>query len=215
MGSPQMSDGTIIDSVEPMLGKFLHELTPKLKPWQDRLQSDPLSFSQIEQELQQDFSRGAGMIAVGLLGAVMSSKEFLDAAHQTRAGFAYPLKAGQNRKIKFQMLGGFVIWLCSLYCAPGRGLFRKSRPGASGVHIELVQFGMSTTVSPEVENRIARQTALCSSFSLAHEQLERDGLKADIKFVRRVALNCGQRLRVTETEKTANFSGADTTNLSV
>jgi len=45
---------------------------------------------------------------------------FLATAEQTRREFATPLRLGRERKIQVRLLGGLLIWLTSLYCAPRR-----------------------------------------------------------------------------------------------
>ncbi|MFN5534084.1 MAG: hypothetical protein ACK5EN_01305, partial [Planctomyces sp.] len=50
------------------------------------------------------------------------------------------------------------------------------------------QFGFGKKVSPGVESRIARQSALCPSFDSATKELNRDGMDLDVKTTRRVAL---------------------------
>jgi hypothetical protein len=200
-GAYQMPNGDFVSSPDQMLGMFVGELSRNFKPWIERLQQDPQSLSQIEQEVAAVCARGAGMIVVGLMAVVHASEQFTQAAERARKHFAYPLGRGRDRRLSVQMLGGFVIWLTSMYCEPGRGLFRKSRPKARGQYVELAQFGLADGVSPEVESRVARQAALCPSMKLAQQQLAREGLDYHTSVVRRMALQTGDSLLCLRTDQ--------------
>lgn len=193
-GAYQLPNGDLVNSPDQMLGLFIGELTRNFQPWLDRLKKDPQSLCELEREVSACCTRGAGMIVVGLMAAVHASDQFVRDAKRMRKNYAYPLSSGRERKISVQMLGGFIIWLSSLYCEPGRGLFRRARPNAKGLYVELAQFGCTSGVSPEVESRVARQAALCMSLKLAQQQLEREGTKFDTRTVRRIALQNGEDL---------------------
>lgn len=63
--------------------------------------------------------------------------------HRTRTGvhsrknFSHPLAKGRKRALRVKLLGGFVMWISSLYCEPRRGLFRQADDEATGVYIEI------------------------------------------------------------------------------
>jgi hypothetical protein len=200
-GAYQVPNGDFVTSPDQMLGMFLGEMSRNFSPWIERLKQDPQSLSQIEQEVAGTCARGAGMIVVGLMAVVHATEQFTQSAEQTRKQFAYPLSRGRERRLSVQMLGGFVIWLTSTYCAPGRGLFRKSRPDAKGLYVELAQFGLTEGISPEVESRVARQAALCPSMTLAKQQLAREGLDYHTSIVRRMALQTGENLLCLRTDQ--------------
>jgi hypothetical protein len=89
-----------------------------------------------------------------------------------------------------------LIWLTSLYCAPRRrrGDLADEEGGASpGLYVELAQFGFGKGCSPALESRVARQAALHTSYQNATDELARDGVVLDVKCVRRIATQCGER----------------------
>ncbi len=186
--------GYQIESVVQMFGQFSGELSLQLPRWQERLMDDPGCLLEIEQEARTVFERGAAMVVGGLVAFALASRELAEASERTRRGFAYPLARGRERKIRVQLLGNFFMWISSLYCEPKKGLFRKARPDASGVYVELAQFGFGKGVSPGLESVVARKAAMYPSLELAREDLERDGIKLDVKAVRRVANQCGQSM---------------------
>jgi hypothetical protein len=76
--------------------------------------------------------------------------------------------------------------------APRKG--RKRLEVVSGMHIEQAQFGTAKKISPGLESTVSRQSALCPSFELACDELDRQGLSLDLKTVRRISQQCGDKL---------------------
>jgi hypothetical protein len=187
-------DGEMIQSVGQMVGKFTGELYPKLAMWEQQLMQSPESLESIEHEVKAAFLHGAGMITSGLIAVVLLSKDLEHKSERTRRGFDYPLARGRNRDIRVRLLGGFFMWVSSLYCEPKKGVFRRTRPDATGLYIELAQFGFGKGVTPAVQSTVSRQAALSPSFQFAANELARNGLKLDAKSVRRIANQCGENL---------------------
>lgn len=196
MGTLRMGgkDGDLIQSAGQMVGKFTGELVSKLAIWEKQLLQSPESLEDIEQEVHAAFLRGAGMVTSGLLAVALLSKDVEQRSEETRRGFDYPLARGRNRDIRIRLLGGFFMWANSLYCEPKKGVFRKTRPDATGLYVELAQFGFGKGVTPAVQSTVSRQAALSPSFQFASKELARNGLKLDAKSVRRIANQCGENL---------------------
>ena len=188
MGNP---NGEAIESVAQMLGKFIGELYPKMTQWKERLSESPDSLVEIEQEAHDLFLRGAGMIVAGVVAVVLASEQFAAKTEATRKDYGTPLGKGRNRTLRIQMVGGFLMWVTSLYCEPKSKLIRRKETKAPGVHVELVQFGFGKRISPQVQSMVSRQSALCPSFEMATHELSRMGIKHNIKAVRRIAQQCG------------------------
>jgi hypothetical protein len=103
--------------------------------------------------------------------------------------------------MQVRLLGGLLIWVTSLYCAP-RGNWRgKPQEKIPGLHIELTQFGIGKGCSPALQSRVARQAALCPSLEFAQQELARSGVKLDMKAVRRITQQCGDGLLALRTEE--------------
>jgi hypothetical protein len=177
-----------------MFGRFSGEVVPKFAEWERRLRQRPEDLEAIECQVQQAFQRGAGLVVAGMISVVMQTSEFAAAAEQTRQNYGTPLARGRNRTLAVRLLGGVMMWVTSLYCEPRRGAFRRSAEQLSGLHIEQVQFGFAKKVSPGLESQVSRQAALCPSFELAAAELARGGVALDVKTVRRVAQQCGEKL---------------------
>ena len=183
-----------VRSVEEMVGQFQLELGAALPGWKARLKSHPDQLEELEREVHSLFSRGADLLAVGLVAVVMKETSFDQACERTREGFAYPLERGRQRSRQVRMLGGLVLWITSLYCAPRRGRDRLDAEKVPGVYVELTQFGFGKGCTPGLQSKVARQAALCPSYQLAQQELERDGVVLDTKTVRRITGQCGEGL---------------------
>jgi hypothetical protein len=196
MGMTKMGgkDGEVIQSVGQMVGKFTGELFPKLGQWEEQLMHSPDCLEAIESEVKEAFLLGAGMITSGLIAVVLLSKDLERKSEATRRGFDYPLARGRTRDIRIRLLGGFFMWVSSLYCEPKKGVFRRTRLDATGIYIELVQFGFGKGVTPAVQSTVSRQAAMSPSFQFATNELARNGLKLDIKSVCRITNQCGENL---------------------
>ena len=189
-------DGEFIKSLSEMLVRFNGEVFSRLTEWERRLKADPQNLEALEQEVQREFARGAGLLVAGLISVVMQTPEFSAAAEQTRKEYSVPLSKGRDRKMSIQLLGGVIIWITSLYCEPSRrrGKDESHIEVVSGMHIEQAQFGMAKKISPGLESAVSRQSALCPSFELACDELDRQGLSLDLKTVRRITQQCGDKL---------------------
>ena len=186
-------NGRVVQSVEEMAGRFASELMTLMGGWKERLMSSPAELEQLEREVHAAFSRGADLVVAGLVAVVMKQPAFDAASEQTRTAYAQPLTLGRKRTIRVRLLGGLLIWVASLYCAPRKGS-RSSEEQASGLYVELAQFGCGKGITPGLESRVARQAALCPSLEWARQELERDGVELDVKTVRRITYQCGEGL---------------------
>jgi hypothetical protein len=192
-----------LKSAEEMVGRFQAELITALPGWKERLRSQPEHLGELEREVHVAFSRGADLVIAGLVAVVMKTTAFDEASERTRQGFAYPLERGQPRTRRVRLLGGLVLWITSLYCAAHRTRRTAADEKVPGVYVELAQFGCGKGCTPGLQSKVARQAALCPSFELAQQELEREGVCLDPKSVRRIAIQCGEgllRLRWQELE---------------
>lgn len=187
-------DAPDIESAEEMAGRFQGELISVLPEWKQRLARDPSQLEELEREVHATFARGADLLVAGLVAIVMKRPDFEKAAKHTRKQYRFPLSRGCNRTVRVRLLGGLVIWIASLYCAPRKKLFGQTEHSVPGLYIEQAQFGFGKGCSPALQSRVARQSALCPSLQLAQQELQRNGLQMDVKTVRRITHQCGNGL---------------------
>lgn len=186
--------GPTIESVEEMAGRFTGELLMLVPGWKQRLAADPGQLESLEHEVHTAYARGADLLLAGLMAVVMKQPQFAAASEQTRNGFRQPLARGRERTIRVRLLGGLVMWIASLYCAPRKRLGRAPASEVAGLYVELAQFGFGKGVTPGLESRVARQAALCPSLEFARQEMLRNGLKLDVKTIRRITYQCGAGL---------------------
>jgi hypothetical protein len=184
------SNASPVTSVEEMAGKFYGELIGQIPRWRERLRRSPDQLEHVEHEVRDAFGRGADLVVVGLLAVIMGNPEFERESEKLAANCRHPLRKGRARKIQLRMLSGLVVWVTSLYCAPDRR--QAGGQKLSGLYAELARFGFGKGITPALETKVARQTALCPSHELARDELERQGLTMDIKTVRRISIQCGE-----------------------
>jgi hypothetical protein len=186
-----------------MAGRFQAELMTALPGWKERLETDPTQLVELEQEVHAAFARGADLLIVGLVAVVMKAPGFAEACERTRCGAVSPLSRGRPRQVRVRLLGGLLMWVTSLYCAPRKRWFGRADEKMPGLYVELAQFGFGKGCTPGLQSKVSRQAALCPSLQFAQQELERDGMRLNVKTVRRLTNQCGEgllRLRTQELE---------------
>jgi hypothetical protein len=194
-------DTPYVQSSEEMAGRFQAELLTALPRWKERLRANPDRLVEVEQEVHAAFARGADLLIVGLIAMVMKTPEFTAGGERTRRNAAVPLGRGRARQIQVRLLGGLIMWITSLYCAPRKRWFGRTDEKAPGMYVELAQFGFGKGCTPGLQSRVARQAALCPSLQFAQQELQRSGVKLDVKAVRRIAHQCGEGLLQLRTQE--------------
>ena len=190
-----------VRSAEEMAGRFQGELMTALPGWRERLGANPDQMVELEQEIHAVFSRGADLLVVGLLAVVTKTPEFTETCERTRRDTAVPLSRGRPRQIQVRLLGGLIMWVTSLYCAPRKGWFSRTKEKTPGMYVELAQFGFGKGCTPGLQSKVARQAALCPSLQFAQQELRRSGVKLDVKAVRRITNQCGEGLLCLRTQE--------------
>ena len=187
-------DGPVIKSVLEVTTQFWCRLTLSLPEWQARLEESPDELHQVEAEVHRTMARGADTIVAGLISLVLQGETVKRQREASRKSFSYRLSRGRKRAVRVKLLGGLLVWVCSLYCQPRRKWMRKDTEKKPGVFLGAAELGISGGSSPGLISRVARQAAICPSLDLAQEELARSGVELDIKSVRRVAYRCGERM---------------------
>jgi hypothetical protein len=107
-----------------------------------------------------------------------------------------PLRKGETRSRCVRLLGGLILWVSTLYCAPSRRGGKGRRQHGGGLHPELAVFGIHHGQSAALTSLVARQATLMPSFELARQELARGGRKLNIKVVHRSTHRLGQQLLI-------------------
>jgi hypothetical protein len=102
-------------------------------------------------------------------------------------------------------LGGLVLWIATIYCAPKtRGAKTRGREG-TGTYPELAALGIRKGATPALQSRVGRLSALLPSLELAREELRGQGPKLDEKTVHRMARQLGAEVLTTRTRDLQRF----------
>lgn len=187
-------DAPMIESVMEMVGQFTAELMTSIPGWQKRLRECPEELATIEQEVHTAAAQGADMVVAGLISVTLREAAVQKKREASRKAFSYRLDRGRERSVRVRLLGGLVIWVCSIYCqAKRRSGNKEQEEKRPGVYLGAAQLGIGSGVSPGLLSHVSRQVALCPSIDFAHEELTRRGIEIDIKAVRRIAYQCGEK----------------------
>jgi hypothetical protein len=80
-----------------------------------------------------------------------------------------------------RLLGGLVLWVTTLYCAPAARTGKGRGREGGGVYPEFGVLGIQEGSSPALVREVGRQVALLPSYALARKELARRGVALDIK----------------------------------
>jgi hypothetical protein len=96
--------------------------------------------------------------------------------------------------LKLRLLGGLLLWVSTLYLAPGtvRKSGRRRGGEGGGIYPELGWLGFLEGKSPALVRDVARQAALLPSYAVARAELLERGLKLNIKEVQNISVHAGQ-----------------------
>jgi hypothetical protein len=94
------------------------------------------------------------------------------------------------------LLGGLVLLVWALYCAPARRKRKDQGEHGGGLCPELAVFGFHHGQSAALTSLLARQSTLMPSFEHARQDLARRGLKLNIKVVHRSTHRLGEQLLI-------------------
>lgn len=78
-------------------------------------------------------------------------------------------------------MGGLLLWVTTLYCAPAARTGKGRGLEGSGVYPEFGVLGIQEGSSPALVREVGRQVALLPSYAMARGELARRGLDLDIK----------------------------------
>ena len=106
------------------------------------------------------------------------------------------MRKGENRSRCVRLLGGLMLWISSLYCAPSRRGRKAGCEHGGGLHPELAVFGLYGGNSAALASMVARHATLMPSFELARQELGRRGTKLGIKTVHRTTHGLGRQLLI-------------------
>jgi len=175
------------------LALFFSDAHELIRQCEQQLRHSPSNFRRVERKLCQAFRKGSGNIAAALLVASSKDSATSDKVEDIQQSSAHPLRKPVLQTLVIRLLSGLLLQVTILYCAP-KGKSSDATEVRTGLYPELAAYGFAKKSSAAFEEEVTRKAALCPSFELATQELERDGVDINVKEVRRVATQCGTSL---------------------
>jgi hypothetical protein len=183
--------GSLVAAPEQTVEQIRDHLAAQQQLWAEQLTRDPGAFALLEPQIHLAFGKLADQLVASLLAHAALQQALAAAANKKVTDAPTPLRKPQARPLTVRLLGGLVLYLSTLYCAPlartGKG---RGREGA-GLYPELSVLGISEGSSPALLSTVGRQCALLPSYHLAQQELAARGTSLDIKVVHRIARQLG------------------------
>jgi hypothetical protein len=110
-----------------------------------------------------------------------------------------PLRKPQTRPLTVRLLGGLVLYLTTLYCAPVARTGKGRGPEGAGLYPELAALGIIEGSSPALVSLVGRQCALLPSYQIARRELAARGTPLGLKVVHRIARQLGAAVLTSRT----------------
>jgi hypothetical protein len=188
--------GSEVPPLEQSLEGLQADLAQQQKQWAEQLARDPGSFGQLEPQIHLVFQQLADRCAASLLAHSSAQPACADAAKKKVDQADRPLRSPEKRPRCVRLLGGLVLWVSTLYCAPSSRSGKPRRDHGGGLHPELAVFGFHHGQSAALASLVARQSTLMPSFELARQELGRRGLKLNVKVVQGSTHRLGEQLLI-------------------
>ena len=135
-------NGKCVLSATDTIKAFQGKTEAQKDQWAQELRDDPDRFSEIEQEIDQHYRRGAGELVAGIVAEVTNTPQMENDAERVRQRATIRLRAPEPRTIKVRLLCGLILWVTTLYCAPRRGKSVDATQQAVGLYPELAALGI-------------------------------------------------------------------------
>ena len=185
-----------LSGVNPVLAAVMERLRKEPTAWTEKLRKEPGTFVDLEKDIHVAFGQMADQVVAGILAEVTQTNEFADSAKEkvatgrNAAGKATH-RSGEPRPLQIRLLGGLILFVTTLYCAPMARTGKKRGREGGGLYPECGELGIMEGKSPALVRHIGRLTALLP-YATVREQLLADGMKITRKEVHGIGVHAGQ-----------------------
>jgi hypothetical protein len=114
-------------------------------------------------------------------------------------------RAPEPRTLKLRLLGGLILWITTISCAPKVGAAKRRGREGTGHSPELAALGIRKGATPALQSQVGRLTALLPSIELARDDLRQQGPTLDEKTVHRMARQLGAEVLTARTRLLQQF----------
>ena len=91
--------------------RFQQDTIARSCEWAQELRSKPDAFSDIEQQIDTHYRRGAGQLVASVLAQITESSSMDQHVQSVRKNAAVPLRSPQPRTVKIRLLCGLLLWV--------------------------------------------------------------------------------------------------------
>ena len=174
---------------------FFTKTVPLIQEYESLIRESPGNFPRAERALIAAFKEGADLVSAGFLNTTSKDPSVIAQVKEIHQSSDTPLRAPTRQTIFIRLLCGLILQVTTLYCAPdGKAKHRDKTESRTGLYPELAAYGFAKKSSAAFEELVARRVAFCPSFEIATQELNREGIKINVKEVRRLALQFGESL---------------------
>jgi len=177
-----------------IIGELFKKVKNNLEEW--KKSENGYDILQVEEEIIKIFRESSGKIMGEVLKELCQDKELEAKAIELSLKHRPWLKRGRYEEVRIKLLSGECVKVRTLYMhadrekIPGRKKKKKGRGnGGSGCYPVLKLLGISHGATPGLISEVTRQVVLQSSMERAREELSIQGIKLDIKVVRKLSLH--------------------------
>ena len=178
--------------LEKMVQDFARHLEAKLDEWANQLRQE-WDVAQLEGALIEEVDKLCARLLQPLLNEQLGDAEWLAALK--RLGGRLGLRFKEYRWITVRLCHGQCVRVRTPYfvkARPKRG--RKKRgPNGRGTHLGLDVLGFMGRCSARLVSEVVELALLCPSLEVAHRVLARRGIGLDVKTLRRLCADLGER----------------------
>lgn len=159
---------------------------------QSRLQASPDEPSQTEKKILSLTVRAGDRVVYGR-PSVAGPDPCLPAKQDGfRRHFSHALDREPDRRVQLRLPGGLAFSTHEIYCQPRR-ITKGATKQSPGVHWDVALVGVVDRVTPYLRRRVASQTCQRPALESARGTLERRCVSLDVKALRSVSYQCGEK----------------------
>lgn len=197
-----------MNTLNDVMSETINDFASELKGLFENVPSllDGFGFLKLEQNLEAICQNVCGHLMRILLQLILEQPDFKRVAIENMKSSGKKWKSKGRRTVRIRLASGIVAEVKTSYYVSdntgkkGRKKKKRGKKG-SGCYPVLDALGIKDRITPAAMEKIARMLAVCSSISESRSQLEKAGIKLDIKTVRTVGWNFGWQAIETHLER--------------
>lgn len=174
--------------LEPIIQEFIQQMEVESEELENTLPQS-LDFSALERKLTDLTDQFTASILQALLNNIFTQAWFLTQL-RTYAG-TLGMRFKEYRPLTIQLNNGCSVCVMSPYFIKTPSKRKKKRRQKKGeAHLALRVCGFVSHVSPNLLSKVVQMALLCPSYAVAQTVLEEQGIRLNVKTIRRLCQRC-------------------------